>query len=183
MIGLQLYHAAYNRPAAAVQGAVRGRPAHEYAQDFSPALLEKTATIRDGQQWIVGTSYLARVGKIQKLVNAPDGAGTVAAAEGHEFLRFEMELIHMFGCSGVGVTSGKGILVSLAYRDGYDSEPARVSAGGVCNISPNEVIPVGWQSKAVCQFYYNRSWEPRYLVLSFVDQAGTHPAAKIDVGG
>lgn len=167
---------------AAIDGAVRERPTDEYTKDWSHDMVEAAATFPVGQYRIVGTGFLVRVIKVERLAGHPGRGGTVQAADNHEYLRVEAEFEHMFGCSGVTESTGKGVGVALAYRDGYDAAPDGVAeVEGACGVDATKRYPVGWRSKGICEFYYNKAWAPRYLVLSEVDleRGVNRPAAKV----
>lgn len=158
---------------AVINQSVRERPDHQYAKGYSLAMVEGARSMPVGQHRIIGSDYLVQVTKVEKII----------AAKNHEFLRYEIEFEHFFGCSGAG-GSGTGVSVVLAYRNGYDAAPAGVSViEGACSVNAAEKRPLGWRSKGVCQFYYDKAWNPRYLVLGAVDAKinVNRPAAKIDI--
>lgn len=185
-IAPRLYGAAFRNTGqaqlAAIDGTVRERPTQEYTKDWSLDMVEAATTFPVGQYRIVGTGFLVRVIKVERLSSHPGRGGMVQAADNHEYLRVEAEFEHMFGCSGVTESTGKGVGVTLAYRDGYDAAPDGVAeVEGACGVDATKRYPVGWRSKGVCQFYYNKAWEPLYLVLSEVDleRGVNRPSAKV----
>ncbi len=161
---------------------VREHPFHKYSSEFSPTAIQRAATARVGQYRFIGSSFLVRVEKMEKFTGLRWGT-PVRVAENHELLRVRLTFEHPAGCAGFGATStGIGVGVALAYRNGYDSERGGLAVvEGTCGVDPAQSLPPGWQSEGVCQFYYNRAWGPRYLVLSFIEDGVVLPQIKIPI--
>lgn len=183
---------------SAIDLGAREKPTHEHTKAYSAAV-EGASTIPVGQYRIIAGDFIVQVSKIERLTQYPfqgsftdpltqelreQGKYLIKAAEGHEFLRYEIEFQHLFGCSGVGQGVGTGVSVALVHQDGYDSTPADVSViEGTCSVDPNEKKAVDWRARGVCQFYYDKAWKPQYLVLGEIDlnKGIDRPAAKIAI--
>lgn len=172
----------------------REEPALRYLDGYSPASVETLRKLRVGQYAFVGLNYLARVTQVKKVegclhngssVDSQGGSShkegdlLIGAAEDHEFLVYHIQLEHVAGCGLTRPTSGNGVGVALAYRNGYDTDPTVVE--GKCNVNISEEIMPGWRGEGLCRFHYNKAWEPQYLILTAHKDDMVRPVRRIPI--
>lgn len=159
----------------------RERPSHEYSSEFSLAALERANTFPVGQYRFIGSSFLVHVAEVEKSA-VPRRGALARGADNHELLRVRLTLEHPGGCAGFGASTGKGVSLALAYRNGYDSERGGLSVvQGTCSVDPARSLAPGWRSSGVCEFHYDKAWGPLYLVLSSIEDGVVRPQAKIPI--